>query len=170
MRTIEWHQIWIFFSNIKWRRSRTLRSIVVQQTSVWVDCFVHFGWCFVKAVHMVTLWNHRDIWVGLHWKCICVKSNSSFKKKLWISKIKNVLHYVWAFSIAMDGWTKVMVPYLVVQLWFVVQGKLFNVHFIALPMHESHTGKNTILIIRKFLDAICDNWKKKMISVSTNGA
>ena len=84
--------------------------------------------------------------------------------------IKNVLHDVWAFSIAMDGGTKGTVPYLDVRLRFVVQGKLFNVHFIALPMHESHTGENTFLIISKFLDAMCDNWKKKMISVSTDGA
>ena len=70
----------------------------------------------------------------------------------------------------MDGGTKATVPYVDLQLRFVVQGKLFNVHFIVLPMHKSHTRENTFLIISKFLDAMCDNWKKKMISVSTDGA
>ena len=37
-------------------------------------------------------------------------------------------------------------------------------------MYESHTGENIFLLISKFLDAICPNWKKKMISVSKDGA
>ena len=84
--------------------------------------------------------------------------------------IRSVLDHVWAFSIAMDGGTKSSVPYLDVRLRFVLQGKLFNIHLVALPMYESHTGENTFLLISKFLDALCEKWKKKLISVSTDGA
>ena len=68
--------------------------------------------------------------------------------------IRSVLDHVWAFSIAMDGGTKSSVPYLDVRLRFVLQGKLFNIHLVALPMYESHTGENTFLLISKFLDAL----------------
>ena len=84
--------------------------------------------------------------------------------------IRSVLKHVWAFSIAMDGGTKVSVPYLDVCLRFILNGNLCNVHLVALPMYESHTGENTFLLITKFLDALCENWRKKLISVSTDGA
>ena len=87
-----------------------------------------------------------------------------------LETIKSVLHDVWEFLIVMDAGTNATVPYLDLRLRFVVQGKLFNLHFIALPMHDSHTEENTFLIISKFLDAMCDNWRKKMISASTDGA
>ena len=84
--------------------------------------------------------------------------------------IRKVLHHVWAFSIAMDAGTKGSVPYLDVRLRLVLRGKLFNIHLVALPTYESHTGLNTFVLISRFLDALCENWKKKMISVSTDGA
>ena len=69
-----------------------------------------------------------------------------------------------------NGGTKSSVPYLNVLWRLVLQGKLFNIHLGALPIYESHTGENTFLLISKFLDALCEKWKKKLIGVSTDGA
>ena len=84
--------------------------------------------------------------------------------------IRKILKHVWAFSIAMDAGTKASVSYLDVRLRITIEGKLYNLHLVALPMTESHTGENTFLLIAKFLDALCNNWKSKLISVSTDGA
>ena len=81
-----------------------------------------------------------------------------------------ILQHAWAFSIAMDAGTKASVPYLDVRVRATVDGSLYNLHLVALPMTESHTGENTFLLIEKFLDALCSNWRKKLISVSTDGA
>jgi hypothetical protein len=48
----------------------------------------------------------------------------------------------WAFAIALDGGNKSSVPYLDYRLRFVLGHKLFNVHMIACPMYELHTGEN----------------------------
>ena len=70
--------------------------------------------------------------------------------------IYNILNHVWAFSIAIDNGTKASVPYLDVRLRFVLKGKLYNIHLIALPMYKSHTGENSFLLISKFLDDLCE--------------
>jgi len=57
-----------------------------------------------------------------------------------------------------------------VCLHLVLRGKLFNIRLVALPMYESHTVLNTFVLISRFLDALCENWKKKMISDLTDGA
>ena len=81
-----------------------------------------------------------------------------------------VMQSVWAFSIAVDGGTKCTVPYLDVRARFCVGRKLFNIHVVALPMYNSHTGQNMTDVIIKFFDAIAPDWKQKLISVSTDGA
>ena len=88
------------------------------------------------------------------WKVIkVVRYACAFKFEV----ICNVLDNVWAFSIAMDGGTKAIVPYLDVRLQLVLRGQLFNIHLVALPMYESQTGEIMFLLISKFLDALCEN-------------
>jgi hypothetical protein len=84
--------------------------------------------------------------------------------------ICKVLHHVWALSIAMDAGTKGSVPYLDVSLRCILCGKLFNIHLVAFPMYERHTGLNTFVLISRFLDALCEKWKKNIISVLFVGA
>lgn len=84
--------------------------------------------------------------------------------------MSNVLSAVWAFSIAVDGGTKSSVPYLDIRARFCIGPRLFNIHVVALPMYESHTGENMAAAIEKFFHALCPEWKDKLISVSTDGA
>ena len=80
------------------------------------------------------------------------------------------MDFVWAYSIAIDGGTKGNVPYLDVRLRLVILGELHNLHLVALPMYESHTGENMFLLISKFMDGLSPNWKNKLISVASDGA
>ena len=75
-----------------------------------------------------------------------------------------------AFAIALDGGNKASVPYLDIQIHFVLGHELFNVHLIACPMYESHTGYNMFDLTTKILDVLCPNWKDEVIGVTTNGA
>ena len=82
----------------------------------------------------------------------------------------NVLDAVWAFSIAVDGGTKSSVPYLEIRARLYIDPRLFNVHVVALPTYESHSGDNMAIVIAKFFHALCPQRKSKLISVSTDGA
>ena len=65
---------------------------------------------------------------------------------------------------------KASVPYLDFRLRFVLGFELFNMHLIACPMYESHTGDNMFALTGKILDVLCQNWKEKIIGVTTDGA
>ena len=84
--------------------------------------------------------------------------------------IRSLLDFIWAYSIAIDGGTKGSVPYLDIRLRFVFGGKLHNIHLVALPMHDSHTGENMFLLVSRFLDALNPNWRSKLLSVASDGA
>lgn len=84
--------------------------------------------------------------------------------------ISEALKHVWAFSIALDGGNKASVPYLDFRLRFVLHHTLFNIHLCACPMYESHTGDNMTALTCRLLDALCTDWKNKLIAVTTDGA
>ena len=77
--------------------------------------------------------------------------------------------HVWAFSIAFDGGNKCNQSYVDVCIRFCLDYQLYNLHLIALPIHERHTGLNMYNLIKKFLDALCYGWKDKLIGISTDG-
>ena len=77
---------------------------------------------------------------------------------------------VWAFSIAFDGGNKSDQSYVDVRIRFCLDNQVHNLHLIALPMHERHTGLNMYNLIKKFLDALCSGWTDKLIGISTDGA
>ena len=46
---------------------------------------------------------------------------------------------------------------------------MYNLHLIALPIHECHTGFNMYNLINKFLDELCCGRKDKLIGISAYG-
>ena len=48
--------------------------------------------------------------------------------------------------------------------------RLFNVHLLAIPMFESHTGLNMFNLLKKAMDALCVGWEKKIIGYTSDGA
>ena len=51
-----------------------------------------------------------------------------------------------------------------------LNGKLFDIHLATLLMYDSHNEENCFQLVSKFLNALCPKWKKKLISISTDGA
>ena len=49
-------------------------------------------------------------------------------------------------------------------------GILYNVHVLAIPMFEQHSGENMSNLISNFLDIVCSDWRVKLIGASTDGA
>ncbi|KAI9910590.1 hypothetical protein PsorP6_010983 [Peronosclerospora sorghi] len=55
-----------------------------------------------------------------------------------LQRISQIFYAVWAFSIAFDCGIKGDQEYLDVCLRFALKGQLFNIHLMAIPMHQSH--------------------------------
>jgi hypothetical protein len=87
-----------------------------------------------------------------------------------LQTISEAMRHCWAFAIALDGGNKSSVPYLYCRLRFVLGHKLFNVHMIACPMYESHTGENMFDLGSKVVSTLCPNWTEKLIGITTDGA
>lgn len=105
--------------------------------------------------------------------CISVKKVSKLVRiycALALQIIKRALNFAWCFSIALDGGNKAGTPYLEVRLRFVLNCTLFNVHLLAIPMFESHTGLNMFNVVKKAMDALCPEWEKKIIGYTSDGA
>ena len=80
------------------------------------------------------------------------------------------MKFCWAFAVALDGGNKASVPYLDIQICFFLGHELFNVHLMACPMYESYMGDNMFDLTTKILHVLCQNWKDKVIGVTTDGA
>ena len=68
-----------------------------------------------------------------------------------LQTISEAMRHCWAFAIALDGGNKSSVPYLDYRVCFVLGHKLFNVHMIACPLYELHTGENLFNLSSKIL-------------------
>ena len=84
--------------------------------------------------------------------------------------IGDVLKSVWAFSIALDCGNKSRTSYLDVRVRFCIKEVLYNIHLVALPMFERHTGLNMFNIISEFFDGLNVDWKTKLIGISSDGS
>jgi hypothetical protein len=59
----------------------------------------------------------------------------------------------WAFSLALDGGSKSNTSYLDVRLWVVSNhAVLLNLHLLAIPMPERHTGEHMFELVSTALD------------------
>ena len=83
--------------------------------------------------------------------------------------ISDVLKSLWAFSIALDGGNKSSTSYLDVRLRFSVNEVMHNIHLVALPMRERHTGQYMFNIVSDFLGVLCENWESKLIGITSDG-
>ena len=48
-------------------------------------------------------------------------------------------------------------------------GDILNIHAIAIPMFERHTGENMFNLITTFFDIICPTWRTKLIGIGSDG-
>jgi hypothetical protein len=76
----------------------------------------------------------------------------------------------WAFSLANDGSTHYGTSYFDNRIRIHIAGKLHNLHAIAIPMFEEHSGENMFLLVCRFFDVICPQWRTQLIGIGSDGA
>ena len=88
-----------------------------------------------------------------------------------LQTIAAILKESWAFSIALDGGNKSDTSYLDVRIRVVSsRGVLLNLHLLAIPMRERHTGEHMFELVSTALDNLAPDWKTQIISVTSDGA
>jgi hypothetical protein len=89
-----------------------------------------------------------------------------------LSKLSTILNNksMWAFSLANDSSTYYGKSYLDNRIRFHCDGVIHNVHFLAIPMFESHSGEYMFRLVKDVFDIICPTWRTKLISMSSDGA
>src|SRR5204863_5221749 len=89
-----------------------------------------------------------------------------------LQRISEILNdsSVWAFSLANDSSTHYGRSYFDNRIRFHRDGVLYNIHALAIPMFERHTGENMFNLVSDFLGVICSQWRGKLLGVGTDGA
>jgi hypothetical protein len=83
--------------------------------------------------------------------------------------LKEILKDAWAFSIGLDAGNNAGMSYLDIRLRISVKDELHNLHFLAIPMTERHTGQYQFDLVVDALDVIAHNWRHQLIGVAIDG-
>jgi hypothetical protein len=76
----------------------------------------------------------------------------------------------WSFSIAFDGATVQSRSLLDVRLRLLVGGRIENLHLLAIPLRESHTGLGMAKLVHSFMKVLCgESWKSKLLGYARMG-
>jgi hypothetical protein len=84
--------------------------------------------------------------------------------------LKKLFKKMWAFSIGLDAGNNAGSSYLEIRMRCFFKGDLQNLHSLAIPMREQHTGEYQYNLVVSLLDAIAPNWKYQLIGIATDGA
>ncbi len=76
---------------------------------------------------------------------------------------------VWAMLLAGDGSTHRGHSFFDLRIRIYFHGQLLNLHLVAIPMFDRHTTGNIFNMLVKFLDAMYDKWRAKLIGMSSDG-
>ena len=89
-----------------------------------------------------------------------------------LQKLSTILNNdaTWAFSLANDISTHYSRSYFDNRIRFHRDGIIYNVHVLALPIHDSHSSENMFKLVSELFDVICPMWRTKLISVSSDSA
>lgn len=90
-----------------------------------------------------------------------------------LQQIRNLMNdkRCWAYSIAMDSATNRGDSFVDVRARIHVGTKIENIHLLAIPLTESHTGAVMFQVVQDLLCGVLGiHWWKKLLSVATDGA
>ena len=89
-----------------------------------------------------------------------------------LSRLSTILNdnATWAFSLANDASTHYGKSYLDNRIRIYRGGILYNIHVLAIPMFEHHSGENMFKLVSKVFDVLCPTWRTKLISMGSDGA
>jgi hypothetical protein len=75
---------------------------------------------------------------------------------------------VWTMSLAGDGSTHHGQSFFDLHVCVCYRGELANLHLVVMPMFERHSAvENIFNLIAKFMDALYNKWRAKLVSLST---
>jgi hypothetical protein len=86
-----------------------------------------------------------------------------------LEKISGLLCAAWAFSIALDTSTVEGTGYLDFRVRVCVKSEIENLHVLAIPLRDRHTGEVMFNAMADVLDKLCENWRENGIGVTNDG-
>ena len=84
--------------------------------------------------------------------------------------MKELFKKVWAFSIGLDSGNNAGSSYLEIRMRCFFKGDIQNLHLLAIPMRDRHTGEYQFSLVVTLLDVLAPNWRHQLIGIATNGA
>ncbi len=84
--------------------------------------------------------------------------------------IKDLLEKSWCYSVAFDGATYIHTSYLDIRVRVFNGDDIQNIHVIALPMVDRHTGEHMHELFEKLFNILDPRWKTKLVGITTDGA
>jgi hypothetical protein len=86
-----------------------------------------------------------------------------------LEKISELLCATWAFSIALDTSTVEYTGYLDFRVRVCVKSEIENLHVLAIPLRDRHTGEVMFNAMADVLDKLHEIWREEAIGVTTGG-
>ncbi len=87
-----------------------------------------------------------------------------------LQSIKELFKDIWAFSIGFDAANHARSSYLDVRMRCFYRGELHNLHLMAIPMRDRHTGEYQFDLVVALLNILAPKWRHQLIGVTTDGA
>jgi hypothetical protein len=87
-----------------------------------------------------------------------------------LHKISELLKRTWAFSVAFDSSSIEATSYFDVRIRFTANAQIHCFHFLALPLHGSHTGQLMFDVYKQAMDEILPGWEDYLLSTCSDGA
>ena len=87
-----------------------------------------------------------------------------------LQKISELIQISWTFSIALDMTTHMGISYLDIRIRFHLKAfGIVNVHFLAIPVFDRHTGEKIFLTAAKAFNSVCNDWCNIIVGCSSDG-
>jgi hypothetical protein len=95
-----------------------------------------------------------------------VATDARFSCSVVLQKQRDILGASWAFTVALGTSTVEGTGFRDVMIRPFLAGKLIKA--LALPLRDIHTGEIIFNEVSCLLDALCENWRDKVLSMSTD--
>ncbi len=87
-----------------------------------------------------------------------------------LQDLKELFKKLWAFSIGLDAGNNACSSYCDIRMWCFFKGNLQNLHLLAIPIWEQHTGEYQYNLVVSLLDVLAPNWRHELIGTAMDGA
>ena len=100
-----------------------------------------------------------------------VSAMASITCALSLEMISELMRQAWTFSIGVDASTDSFGNSMLdVRIRIPILDDICNLHLLAIPMYESHSGESMFSLLNNCMTALDENWTSKVIGITTDGA